>query len=77
MFCHCGDGKGKVALDEDCCSPPGCPGVVSFGVGSEFWGAYGVEFRDGRVSWVLKDECVGLGLDSEGVIVNFRWEECD
>ena len=75
VFCHCRDGEGEVALDEDCCSPPGCPGVVSFGISSEFWGAYGVEFRDGRVSWVLKNECIGLGLEAEGVVVDFRWEE--
>ena len=75
VFCHCWDGEGEVTLDEDCRSPPGGPCVVSFGIGSEFWGAYGVEFRDGRVSWVLKNECIGLGLEAEGVVVDFRWEE--
>ena len=53
VFCHSGDGEWEVALDEDCRPPPGCPGVISFGISSEFWGAYGVEFGDVRVSWVL------------------------
>ena len=35
----------------------------------------GVEFRGVGVSGVLKDECVGLGLESEGVVFNFRREE--
>ena len=49
----------------------------SFGIGSEFWGAYGVEFWDGGVIWVVKNDCVGLGLKSEGVVVDFGWEERD
>ena len=24
---------------------------------------------------MLKDECVGLGLESEGIVFDFRWEE--
>ena len=75
VICHGGDGEGKVALDEDRCPPPHRPGVVSSGVGSEFWGADGVEFGGGRVSGVLKDECVGLGLESEGIVFDFIREE--
>ncbi len=35
----------------------------------------GVEFGYRRVSRVFEDECVGLGLESEGVIFAFCWEE--
>ncbi len=68
---HCRDGEWKVALYEDRRPPPFCPGVVSSGVGLEFWGADGVECRYGGDSRVLEDECVGLGLESEGVIFDF------
>ena len=67
MVGHSRDGEWKVALDEDCCSPPFRPGGVSFGVRPEFWGADGVKFGDGGVSGVLEDECVWLGLLSEGL----------
>ena len=71
MVCHCRDGEGEVALYEDRRSPPYRPGVVSFRIGSEFWGADGVEFWGGWVSGVLEDKCVRLGLESEGVVFNF------
>ena len=71
VICHWGDGEGQVALDEDRSPPPHRPGLVSSGIGSEFWGADRVEFRGGRVSGVLEDECVGLGLEPESVIFNF------
>ncbi len=77
VVCHCRDGEREVALYEDRCSPPYRPGVVSSGIGSEFWGADGVNFWGGGVSGVLEDKCVGLGLKSEGVVFNFRWEEGD
>ena len=77
VVCHCRDGKREVTLYEDGCSPPHRPGVISFGIGSVFWRADRVEFRVGRVSGVLKDKDVGLGLESEGVVVNFGWEEGD
>ncbi len=77
VVCHWGDGEGKVALDEDRGSPPHRPCLVSSGVGSEFWGADGVEFRGSRVSGVLEDESVGLGLEAEGVVFNFVWVEGD
>ena len=77
MVCHGRDGKREVTLYENGCSPPHRPGVISCGIGSEFWGADRVEFRVGRVSGVLKDEGVGLGLESEGVVFNFSWEEGD
>ncbi len=75
MVPHCRDREWEVALYEDGRPPPFCPGVVSSGVGSEFWGADGVKFRYGRVSRVLEDECVGLGVESEGGIFDFGWEE--
>ena len=75
MVCHRRDGEWEVTLYEYTSSPPPRSSVVSSGVGSEFWGADRVEFRVGRVSGVLKDEGVGLGLESEGVVFNFRWEE--
>ncbi len=71
VVCHCRDGEWEVALYEDRGLPPLCPGVVSSNTGSEFWGADRVEFRGRRVSGVLEDECVGLGLESERVIFNF------
>ena len=70
MIGHCWDGEGEVALNEDGGPPPFGPDVVSSGVGSEFWGAYGVEFRCSRVSGVLEDKSVGLGLEAEGVVVH-------
>ncbi len=73
MVCHCRDGEGEVTLYEDGSSPPRRPGVVSSGIGSEFWGADRVEFRVGRVSGVLEDDSVWLGLESEGVVFNFSW----
>ena len=66
---------GEVALYEDGGSPPLRPGVVSSGIGSEFWGADRVEFWGGGVSGVLEDKCVRLGLESEGVVFNFIREE--
>ncbi len=71
MVGHSWDGEGEVALNENGRPPPFRPGVVSSGVRPEFWGTDGVEFRDGGVSRVLEDECVWLGLESEGVIVDF------
>ena len=71
MVGHSRDGEWKVALDEDRGPPPFRPSSVSSGVRPEFWGADGVEFRDGGVSRVLEDECVWLGLESERVIVDF------
>ncbi len=68
---HCRDREGEVALYKDGGPPPFCPSVVSSGVGSEFWGADGAEFWYGRVSRMLENECVGLGLGSEGVIFDF------
>ncbi len=72
---HCRDGEWEAAMYKDGRPPPLGPGVVSSGVGSEFWGADRVEFRYGRVSRVLEDKCVELGLESEGVIFVFGWEE--
>ena len=74
---QCRDREWEIALYKDGGPPPFCPGVVSSGVGSEFWGADGVEFGGGRVSGVLKDECVGLGLESEGIVFDFIREERD
>ena len=74
---HCWDREGEVALNEDGGPPPFGPGVVSSRVSSEFWGADGLKFWCRRVSRVLEDECVGLGLESEGVIFDFGWVEGD
>ncbi len=74
---HWGDGEGEVALYEDRRPPPFRPGVVSSGVGPEFWWSDGVEFRDGWVSRVVEDEGVRMGLVSEGVIFDVGWEEGD
>ncbi len=81
MFGHWGEGKREVALYQDRGSPPFRPCVVSFGVVSKSWGAnWGanlVEFREGRVGWVVKYEGVWLGLESERVVVNVGGSEGD
>ncbi len=77
MVGHWEDGEGEVALYKDRRPPPFRPGVVSFGIGPEFWWSDGVEFGGGWVSRVVKDEGVGLGLESEGVIFDVGWEKGD
>ncbi len=75
MVGHWGIGEGEVALYEDGRSPPFSPGVVSSGVGPEFGWSDGVEFRYRWVSRVVEYKCVWLGLETEGVIFDFGWEE--
>ena len=74
---HCRDREGEVALYKYGIPPPFGPGVVSSGVGSEFWRSDRVELRNGRVGRMLEDESVGLGLLSEGVVFEFGWVEGD
>ena len=77
VVCHRGYREREVALDKDGAPPPFGPCKVPSGVRSESGRADGVEFGGGGVSGVLEDKCVRLGLKSEGVVVDFGWEERD